>query len=88
MASIPRIFWQVLTPQGRYAYAAVIHDYLYWTQTRPRAEADEILNFAMQDSNVNAVTVAVIYTLCVSSDRRRGMRTRGEKGTASVAYRT
>ena len=61
LASIPRVFWEILPPQGRYAYAAVIHDYLYWTQTRPRNEADDILKLAMQDSKVDAVTVASIY---------------------------
>ena len=30
LASIPRVFWSVLRPDGEYAYAAVIHDYLYW----------------------------------------------------------
>ena len=62
LASIPRVFWQVLTPQGRYAYAAVVHDYLYWVQTRPRDEADEILKYAMQDSGVDASTVTIIFT--------------------------
>src|SRR5262245_55189884 len=33
-ASIPRIFWSALPPDGRYTYPAIVHDYLYWTQTR------------------------------------------------------
>lgn len=61
LASIPRVFWQVLRPEGRYAYAAVVHDYLYWTQTRPRLEADRILKFAMEDSGVNPRTIDLIY---------------------------
>ena len=44
-ASIPPIFYSVLRPDGEYAYAAVIHDYLYWTQTRPREDADEFSNW-------------------------------------------
>ena len=52
LTSIPRAFWQIGRPEGRYAYAAVVHDYLYWTQSRPREEADQILKFAMEDSNV------------------------------------
>lgn len=62
LASIPRVFWTALPPQGRYAYAAIIHDYLYWTQDRTRDEADEILKIAMQDAKVNSATVDIIYT--------------------------
>ncbi len=61
LASIPRIFWSALRPEGRYAYAAVIHDYLYWEQDRPKEQADEIFRIAMQDSKVDTKTVAVIY---------------------------
>jgi hypothetical protein len=60
-ASIPPIFYSVLRPDGEYAYAAVIHDYLYWTQTRPRQEADEILKLAMQDLKVDTIKLTAIY---------------------------
>lgn len=39
-ASIPRIFWLIITPDGEYTQAAVFHDYLYRTHLRPKAEAD------------------------------------------------
>lgn len=61
LASIPRLFWQVLRPEGRYAYAAVVHDYLYWKQTRPRAEADQIFRIAMEDSKVDPKLVDKVY---------------------------
>jgi len=61
LATIPRVFWQVLRPTGRYAYAAVVHDYLYWTQRRSREEADEIFRVAMEDSKVDAITVETLY---------------------------
>jgi hypothetical protein len=60
-ASIPRIFWSILRPDGVYAYAAVIHDYLYWTQTQSREESDDILKMAMEDFDVGTVTVGTIY---------------------------
>lgn len=60
-ASIPPIFFSVLRPDGEYAYAAVIHDYLYWTQVRSREEADEILKLAMQDLKVDSVKLTAIY---------------------------
>lgn len=53
LASIPQIVWSFgLRPEGPYAYAAVIHDFLYWTQDRSRDESDEIFLIAMADSKV------------------------------------
>jgi Protein of unknown function (DUF1353) len=61
LTSIPRLFWQILRPEGRYAYASVVHDYLYWEQNRTREEADLILKIAMEDSMVDPATVETIY---------------------------
>lgn len=61
LASIPSIFFSALRPDGEYAYAAVIHDYLYWTQTRSRDEADDILKLAMEDFMVGTVKISAIY---------------------------
>jgi hypothetical protein len=61
MASIPRVFWSLLRPDGEYAYAAIVHDYLYWTQTGSREEADHILKMAMEDFEIDALTVRIIY---------------------------
>jgi len=41
--------------------AAIVHDYLYWVQTRPREEANEIFLFAMQDSKVDSALRKAIY---------------------------
>lgn len=60
-ASIPRVFWSILRPDGEYAYAAVVHDYLYWTQMRSREDADHILRMAMEDFDVGAAKVGAIY---------------------------
>jgi Protein of unknown function (DUF1353) len=61
LASIPRIFWSELRPDGDYAHAAVIHDYLYWTQTGSRDKADEIFRFEMRDLGIANRTIATIY---------------------------
>ncbi|MEO8327450.1 MAG: DUF1353 domain-containing protein [Nitrospirota bacterium] len=61
LASIPRIFWSLLRPDGEYAYGAIVHDYLYWEQSRPREEADHILKLAMEDFEIDAPTVVAIY---------------------------
>lgn len=60
-ASIPRIFWSIKKPEGRHAYAAVVHDYLYWTQRKTRLEADDIFRQAMIDSKVDQTTVTAFY---------------------------
>lgn len=62
LTSVPRLLWSALPRQGRYAYAAVIHDYLYWTQDRTRQEADQILLIAMEDSNVDANLARTIHS--------------------------
>ncbi|EDU8189745.1 DUF1353 domain-containing protein [Salmonella enterica subsp. diarizonae] len=42
LATIPRIFWILLPPDGKYAKAAIIHDYLYDNALRTKWEADRI----------------------------------------------
>lgn len=60
-ASIPRVFWSLLRPDGEYTYPAIVHDFLYWTQERPRDVADEIFRFGMQDFEIDRVTIATIH---------------------------
>jgi hypothetical protein len=84
LASIPRPFWSLLRPDGNYAYGAIIHDYLYWFQTRPRAEADEIFKFVMQDFKVDDLTVNVIYDAVrvagsAAWDENNRLRSHGER---------
>jgi Protein of unknown function (DUF1353) len=60
-ASIPRVFWSALRPDGDYTYPAIIHDYLYWTQRTTREEADQILRFGMEDFGIDSLTIRTIY---------------------------
>lgn len=46
-ASIPRVFWRVLPPWGKYGKAAVVHDYLCVTKERPSIETHKIFLEAM-----------------------------------------
>lgn len=61
LASIPRVFFSLLRPDGEYTYPAIVHDYLYWTQTGTRESADQILKMGMEDFKVNKATIATIY---------------------------
>jgi hypothetical protein len=47
LASVPRVLWSILPPHGRYAKAAIVHDYLYAQAIGTKAEADSIFNEAM-----------------------------------------
>jgi hypothetical protein len=60
-ASIPRPFWAILPKWGKYGNAAVIHDWLYWSQGRPRRTADGVLLEAMGVLGVRAIVRYVIY---------------------------
>jgi len=77
LASIPQFFWDLLPPDGPWVKAAVIHDYLYYTQgtgvwkchprsiTSPtdytRPQADWILRDAMRDRGVDGFRRNIIY---------------------------
>jgi hypothetical protein len=62
LASIPQVFWSLGLPRtGRYAYAAIVHDFLYWTQTTTQWVADQILLAAMKDTEVKWITRHIIY---------------------------
>lgn len=61
LTSVPPEFFSLLRPEGPYAYAAVIHDYLYWLQQRPRLEADEILRLVMDEFSVSTTDKWAIY---------------------------
>ncbi|RYF35391.1 MAG: DUF1353 domain-containing protein [Comamonadaceae bacterium] len=60
-ASVPRIFWSIFPTDGKYAYAAVLHDYVYWVQDRPRAEADKVFRLAMSDLKITDRQAATLY---------------------------
>ncbi|BAU94139.1 hypothetical protein MPPM_5534 (plasmid) [Methylorubrum populi] len=57
LASVPSGLWSVYPKTGRYAYAAIVHDYLYWDQSRSREEADKVLAAAMEDAKVPQLTI-------------------------------
>ncbi|EKH4088143.1 DUF1353 domain-containing protein [Escherichia coli] len=47
LASVPRLLWALFPPHGRYAKAAIIHDWLYDNGLRTKVEADRIFLDAM-----------------------------------------
>ncbi|EIF0665122.1 DUF1353 domain-containing protein [Salmonella enterica] len=61
LATIPRIFWTLLPPDGKYAKAAIIHDYLYDNALRTKKEADLIFLDGMTVLGVPKWKRAVMY---------------------------
>lgn len=84
LASVPRPFWAIMRPEGRYAYAAVVHDYLYWMQDRSKEEADKIFRLAMEDSKVDSTTLSSFYAAVDNLgrsawDSNRKLKNEGER---------
>lgn len=53
-ASIPRFFWRVFPPSGRYNRAAVVHDWLYIGKRGDREQADRVFFEGMKALGVPA----------------------------------
>lgn len=60
-ASVPRGLWNLFPPNGKYAPAAVIHDYLYRRTLLDRKVCDRVLLEAMELLGVSWVTRQLIY---------------------------
>ena len=60
-ASTPQIFWGIVPPWGTYGFAAVIHDWNYWTQTVTRERADAIFLEGMTLSGVSLIKRRAMY---------------------------
>lgn len=60
-ASVPRPLWWLFPCWGKYGNAAVVHDWLYWTQLRPKPEADRIFLEAMTVLGVGPFTRYSLY---------------------------
>jgi hypothetical protein len=89
LASVPQVFWSILPKTGRYAYAAIVHDYLYWTQNVSRDEADSILEIAMKDSRVDMSTLKTITTAVTifgqsAWDANKKLKAAGEKRVLKI----
>lgn len=84
LASVPPFFWAIYPPTGRYAYAAVVHDYMYWTQTTTKQVADDVMYAAMRDAGTDETAIGdfrTALTLAGGSawSRNKKAREGGEK---------
>jgi hypothetical protein len=49
LASVPRVFWSLYTPDGVYRYIAILHDILYQTELFSRDVCDSIFRLGLTD---------------------------------------
>ena len=47
LASVPRLLWAIFPPNGQYAKAAIVHDYLYSNAIGDKSWADNVFREAM-----------------------------------------
>lgn len=60
-ASIPRPLWSIYSPHDQYSRAAIVHDYLYWSQLCTRTQSDNLFMIAMKESEVPETTRNKVY---------------------------
>lgn len=61
LASIPRVFFSLFRPDGTYAYAAILHDYLYWEQRISRRDANKVFFQAMDDLRISPLQRRLLF---------------------------
>jgi hypothetical protein len=61
LASIPRVFWNLLSPTDEFLQAAICHDYLYSSHLYDKATSDLIFLEAMEASGVGWFKRKIIY---------------------------
>ena len=61
LASVPRVFWVIIPPMGRYNGPAVLHDWLYQQGDVNRGQADGVFREAMAVSGVRASLRCTIW---------------------------
>jgi len=60
-ASVPRFFWRILPPWGKYSEAAVVHDFLYSIGSMTRLLADKEFKYLMMRIGVSWWKRNVMY---------------------------
>lgn len=60
-ASIPRVFWSILPPFGKYILAAIVHDHMYKTKHISRKFADTEFLMRMARNGVPYLIRNIMY---------------------------
>lgn len=60
LATVPRLFWNIISPSGRHDLAVIVHDYLLengWN----RKQADKELLYFLRQSKVRKLKACLMY---------------------------
>jgi hypothetical protein len=60
-ASVPRFFWRIIPPWGKYSPAAVVHDYLYFNGECGKKKADQVFLELMKRLGVSSWKRRVMF---------------------------
>ena len=60
-ASVPRLLWPIFQPIGRYAGAALVHDFLYARSVKGRPWADAVFLDLMKQDGVGWITRHILW---------------------------
>jgi hypothetical protein len=71
LATVPRVFWGVISPSGRHDLACVVHDYLLDTGYSRKQADRELLHF-LKESKVHRFKAYFMYFLvrCYANFKR------------------
>lgn len=62
LASVPRIFWNILPPQqSNFVAPAILHDYLYMSHICTRKQSDDILYSALRTEGAGRLTANIMW---------------------------
>jgi hypothetical protein len=61
LATVPRVLWAIFPPHGKYAKAAIIHDYLYANGIGTKEFADKVFLEAMAVLGVPKTKRTLMY---------------------------
>lgn len=61
LASVPRILWAIFPPHGKYAKAAIIHDFMYDKALKTKEQADKAFYEGMLVLGVPKWKAKILY---------------------------
>lgn len=70
LASVPRIFWAIFPPFGKYARAAIIHDYMAGSSSYTKDEAHRVFRDVMLEDGVPEWIAQLFYLFVEIFDKK------------------
>lgn len=75
-ASVPRVFWPIISPIDEHGKASVVHDYLYEIRMFSKYECDKIFLEAMEVLKISKVKRYIMFCMVVAFGWKRWIECR------------